>query len=523
MPEFSLHPLDLFIIGSYLVLSIGLGLYLARRHDTAEDYFLAGRRMLWPVIGISLFASNISSTTLIGLAGDAYAGGIAVFNYEWMASIVLVFYAIFILPTIFKARLYTMPEFLERRFSVTARRYFSLLTIFLNIVIDTAGSLYAGGLFLQLIFPELPIGTTIAFMAIIAGIYTIAGGLKAVMYTDVLQTVLLLTGAIVLSWTALDRVGGWEAVLAAVPAEKLSLIRPADDPSVPWPGLVTGVFLLGFYFWCTNQFMAQRFLSARSLRDGRLGGILAGFLKLPVLFLMVLPGSFAILLYPQLERPDLVYPTLVFDLLPVGMVGIVTGGFIAALLSQIDSTLNSASTLISVDFIKRRWPEITPHQLMRVGQGVTFAFMVLSVLWAPQIVRFDSLFRYLQTVLSYAVPPVLALFLFGFFSARIGTRAANLTLYAGTSAGVLLFVCIEVLGLFSLHFLYLGPLLFAFSSLVLWGATPFTPAPDREAIAELLFQPGAVVDAPGVPLWRDYRLWSGILLLTTAWIVFAFR
>ena len=339
MEGVALGAVDLGLIAAYFVGSIALGIWFGRRHETAEDFFLAGRGMLWPVIGISLFASNISSSTLVGLAGDAYATGISVYNYEWMAAVVLVVFAIFFLPFLLRARVYTMPEFLARRFSGSARTYFALLTLFLNIVVDTAGGLYAGALMLGMIFPGIDLWVVVAVLAVAAGIYTAFGGLAAVMYTDVIQAALLILGSVLISLFAYQAIGGWDAVVAAVPAEKLSLIRPPGDPGVPWPGLLSGVFLLGFYFWCTNQFMVQRVLSARSLDHGRWGVLFAGLLKLPVLFIMVLPGSFALLLYPGLERPDLVYPTLLFDLLPVGVLGLVIAGFIAALMSQIDAQL----------------------------------------------------------------------------------------------------------------------------------------------------------------------------------------
>jgi len=316
MPQFSLAPVDLIVIAVYFVFVIWLGISLGKKHDSAEDYFLAGRSMIWPFIGISLFASNISSTTLIGLAGDAYSTGICVFNYEWFAVVILIIFAIFFLPFILQARIFTMPEFLEKRFDGRARTYFSVLTLFLNIVVDTAGSLYAGGLMLKLIFPEIPMWQTITILAVVAGVYTIAGGLAAVIYTDAAQTILLLIGAVTVTFMALDKIGGWGNVTDVIPGDMLSLIRPLDDPSVPWLGLITGVPLLGFYFWCTNQFMVQRVLSAKNLEHGRWGSLLAGLLKLPVLFIMVLPGTMAILLYPDLPKPDLVYPTLMFDLLP---------------------------------------------------------------------------------------------------------------------------------------------------------------------------------------------------------------
>lgn len=275
--EYSLHPIDLTIIGLYLAFVVWLGLHLGKKHNTAEDYFLAGRSMIWPFIGVSLFASNISSTTLIGLAGDAYSTGVSVFNYEWFAAIILVFFVIFFLPFVLRSKVYTMPEFLERRYDGRVRTYFSILNLFLNVVVDTAGSLYAGGLLLKLIFPEIPMWQTIAVLAVLAGIYTIAGGLAAVIYTDAVQTVLLLLGSIIISITAFIKVGGWDAITTQVSPDMLSLIRPLDDPGVPWLGLFTGLPLLGFYFWCNNQFIVQRVLSAKNLWHGRVGSLLRAF------------------------------------------------------------------------------------------------------------------------------------------------------------------------------------------------------------------------------------------------------
>ncbi|MFQ6116575.1 MAG: sodium transporter, partial [bacterium] len=221
-PDFSLHFIDLTIIGLYIVFIVWLGLRLGKRHGSAEDYFLASRSMIWPFIGLSLFASNISSTTLVGLAGDAYSTGISVFNYEWFAVIILVFFVLFFLPFVLRAKVYTMPEFLERRFDGRACTYFSVLTLFLNILVDTAGSLYAGGLMLKLIFPQIPLWQTISVLAVVAGVYTIAGGLAAVIYTDAVQTALLLLGSVVISVAAFLKVGGWNAVTTQVSPNMLS-------------------------------------------------------------------------------------------------------------------------------------------------------------------------------------------------------------------------------------------------------------------------------------------------------------
>nr|HQV31724.1 sodium:solute symporter [Calditrichia bacterium] len=510
MPDFVLHPIDLGIIFAYVVFVVWLGFRLGAKHHTADDYFLAGRSMVWPFIGLSLFASNISSTTLIGLAGDAYHTGISVFNYEWFAVIILIFFVIFFLPFVLEAKIFTMPEFLERRYDARARNYFSVLTLFLNIVVDTAASLYAGGLMLRLIFPDIPMWETIAILAVVAGAYTIAGGLAAVIYTDAIQAVLLIIGSLVVSVVAFDKIGGWENLVASVDPERLSLIRPLDDPGVPWLGLFTGLPLLGFYFWCTNQFMIQRVLSAKNLWHGRLGSLFAGLLKLPVLFIMVLPGSMAILLYPELAKPDLVYPTLMFDLLPVGMLGLVMAGFIAALMSQIDSTLNSASTLVTMDFITKFKPNLTSHQLMVAGRWVTFIFMILAALWAPLIENFGSLFKYLQKVLSYTVPPVVAMFLVGIFWKRANSHGAFLSLVVGVILGAVFFVLNEVTGTISVHFLYIAPILFVICVLLLVAGSLMSDPPDEAKVAPLTwtkaYYDAEAAELSSLPWYQNYRI-----------------
>lgn len=523
--EYVLAPLDLAMIGLYGIVVVWIGLRLAGKHRSAEDYFLAGRGMFWPLIGVSLFASNISSTTLIGLAGDAYHTGISVFNYEWMASAVLVFFAIFILPFVLRAQVFTLPEFLERRYDGRIRSYFSALTLFLNIIVDTAGSLFAGGLLLKLVFPELDMGLTIAILAIVAGLYTIAGGLAAVIYTDAIQTVLLLIGAVVITVVAYSKVGGWSGMTADLDPARLSLIRPIGDPGVPWLGLITGVPLLGFYFWCANQFMVQRVLSAKNVNHGRWGVLLAAALKLPVLFIMVLPGTMAIHLYPDLPRPDMVYPTLMFDLLPTGLLGLVMAGFIAALMSQIDSTLNAASTLVTMDFIKKWKPGLRSADLMKVGRWVTGIFMILAALWAPQIENFASLFKYLQMVLSYTVPPIIAVYLIGAFWKGANADGAWSAVVCGITAGALLFVFNGLLGLTNLHFLYVGPVLFAISlfALILFSRSDQPPhAEQLELVWTPAFYAKETEELKALPLWQNYRLWSLVLLAVTGALVLCF-
>ena len=526
MPDFKLHPIDITIIGIYIVFVVWFGFRIGKKHKSAEDYFLAGRSMIWPFIGISLFASNISSTTLIGLAGDAYSTGISVYNYEWFATVILVFFVIFILPFVLKSQVYTIPEYLERRYDGRARTYFSILNLFLNIIVDTAASLYVGGLMLKLIFPDIPMWQTISALAVVAGIYTIAGGLAAVIYTDAIQTVMLLLGSVIISIAAFSKVGGWEAITAQVSPDMLSLIRPLDDPGVPWLGLFTGLPLLGVYFWCNNQFMVQRVLSAKNLWHGRLGSLFAGLLKLPVLFIMVLPGTAAILLYPGLERADLVYPTLMFDLLPTGLLGLVMAGFIAALMSQIDSTLNSASTLVTVDFVAKAKPNLSQRQLMIVGRWVTLSFMVLAALWAPQIEKVGSIWKYLQSVLSYTVPPVVAMFLIGTFWKRANAHGAFLSIVVGVLLAVVFFYINEIAGIINIHFLYIAPILFVVCTLLIIIGSLITPPPDQKKVNELTwsiaFYKSETDELRSLPWYKNYRILSVFLTIITIIIVLAF-
>ncbi len=529
MPTFELGALDLSIIGLYLVFIVWRGLSYAKAHTNAEEYFLAGRSLTWPLVGLSLYASNMSSSSLVGLAGSAYGTGISVYNYEWMAAVVLVFFAVFFLPYYLRSQVYTMPEFLEKRFDARSRYYFSGLTILATIIVDTAGSLYAGALVIKLIFPQIPIWQSILALALVSGLYTIAGGLTAVVYTDAIQGVLLTAGSILITVIAFVKVGSWDAVKAVTPPKMLHLMMPLDDPFLPWLGVLLGVPILGFYFWCTNQFMVQRVLAARDANHGRWGALFAGLLKLPLIFIMVLPGTMARVLYPNLSNPDLVYPTLLFDLLPVGVLGLVLAGLVAAIMSSIDSTLNSASTLITMDFFKKLRPQTSNEGLMRAGRIFTFVFMILAAAWAPQIQNFPSLFQYLQSVLAYLSPPIVALFLVGLFWKRANGHGAFAALMVGFVIGVM-GVTMLVLGvdtwLTRIHFLYMAVLMLITCSATIVVVSLLTEPPKEEQVKAYIWT-RAVYDAEtqqliGLPWYKNYRVLSLLLLVLTALVVGTF-
>jgi solute:Na+ symporter, SSS family len=341
------------------------------------------------------------------------------------------------------------------------------------------------------------------------------------------QAVLLITGAVIITVAAFTRAGGWHAVAHGVDPAMLSLIRPAGDPGVPWPGLVLGIPVLGLYYWCTNQYMVQQTLSARSLDDGRGGALFAGLLKLSVLFLMILPGTCAIVLFPHLQRSDLVYPTLMLRLLPEGLLGLVAAGFVAATMASVASTLNSASAIITMDLVKRVAPGLSESQIVRIGRTSMAVLLLVAVLWAPQLQRFGTLWQYLQAMLAYAVPPIVALVLAGIFWRGANAAGAAATLVLGTACGIGLFVANVPLHLLHLHFLYVAPLLLLMDTAILIVVSSWTPAPVSAVASALVWTPAhyraETERLRSVALWRNYRMQALGLLILTAIVVIIFR
>ena len=516
MPQFRLETADALVMAAYLVGILGFGLWVSRRQGTAEDYFLAGRSLTWPLIGASLFASNISSSSFIGLSGDAYRTGISVYNYEWFAAVALVLFAVVFLPLYLRARVYTLPEYLGLRFDTRVRLYVSAAGIVTNVMLEAAGALYGSALVVKLLFPEVPLWAAVAALGLFTGLYTITGGLKAVVYTDAVQALVVMAGALAVAVGVMSRVG-WGEVVAATPEASRHLLQPIGSEGVPWPALLTGLPLLGIYYWCSSQYVVQRALGAKTLAEGQRGAMLAGMLKLPLLFVVVLPGLYARVLYPELGRPDLVFPTMVFDVLPVGVRGAVLVALLAALMSSLDSTLNSAATLVTMDFVRRFRPSVSSEALVRIGRGVTVAVLLLGVLWAPQVDRFPSLWQYLQTTLAYLTPPIAACFLFGALWRRANTSGALAALGTGLALAVGLLVAGP-----GIHFLYVAAIVFAGSAAALVGVSLLT-APPGEATTALVWTPAMAAADPGDPWYLDYRYQAAVLLALTAAIVFAFR
>lgn len=523
--------LDIFLIVAYVAGIIIYGIRSGKK-SSSEEYFLGGKSMTWPVIGLSMFAANISSNSLVAITGGAYNNGISVFNYEWMASVVLVIFSIFILPFYIKTGIYTMPEYFEKRFDYRSRIYFSIITLVGNIFIDTAGTLYAGYKTISFVAGDMNPYLVISALALFAASYTVLGGLSSVMKTEVVNTLILLFSACVLAVLVFVNAGSWEEIVAKANAkgpEMMHLVLPNSNKSMPWLGLVLGVPLLGFYFWCNNQFIVQRALSAKNIDEGRKGALFAGLLKIPVLFLLVIPGIMAITLLPNLKDSSETYPRLMFNYLPTGLLGLTVAGFLAAMASAVSATLNSASTLVSMDLIKKAFPEMESQKLVKSGQISTLVFMVIAVLWAPQIAKAESFMDYMQGVLALISPPVVAVFLAGLFSKKVTSNGA----FAGLITGFILgagFVILPELGFDSLNeipFLLKAPLIFTICLFIIGLISFFGKAKSEKELESLVWQPSMykqeTLEMKGLAWYNNYRILSVILLIITFAVVYWFR
>lgn len=527
MPQINLSTTDLVVMLVYLIGIVIWGLWNTSR-KSAEGYFLGGRDMPWPVVGLSMFATVVSSSALVGWAGDAYSTGISVFNYGLFAAIIpIIFFLVFFLPFYLRNKIYTLPEFLEGRFDVRSRTYLSVLTVIGYVFADLAVTLYAGSLMLHMVFPQFSIPTIIWGLAILGASYTLIGGLSAVMRVELIQAFVLMIGSAVLTLTAFAKAGGWEAVMSAAPAGHLNLIRPLNDPSVPWPTLIISLPLLGFYYWGLSQAMVQRTLSARNTANGRWGNLFAGALNFVIFFLMVLPGVAGRVLFPNLEKGDQIYPKLVFELLPTGLKGLVLIGFIAAMTSVLTSLLNSAQTLVTMDIITKLRPNITSRQQVIVGSVAGIIIVSIAALWAPQVAKFDSMVKYFQHFLSYLTPPVIAVFLCGLFWKRTTATAAFVSLIAGFFISIGLLLGIQHTPLASWNFLYVAPLLFVCSLALIIPLSLVTASPSADVVERFVWKPQFYreesAELAGVPWFKNFRVLSVLLLILMGVFVFIWR
>lgn len=517
--------LDWIIVAAYFLVVMGIGVSFRKKSGNATDYFLAGRDIGWIAIGASLFSTNISSEHFLGLAGTGSKSGLAVGNFEWLACVIVLLLGWVFTPFYLRSGVFTMPEFLERRFNAAARAYLSVVSIIAYVLTKISISLYAGGILLNAVVGWDMYASAIAIV-IATGIYTVIGGLAAVIYTDLLQAVILIGGSLALTFIGIDKAGGWNELVAGTPASFWDMWKPMSDPDFPWTGIVFGAPILGIWYWCTDQYIVQRVLSAKNLDHARSGTIFAGFLKILPVFMLVLPGIIAFKLSGGTVTGDRSYAWLVTTILPTGLKGLIVAGLLAALMSSLSGMFNSTSTLVTVDIFKKFKPDASEKTLVNFGRVATCAIVGLSLAWIPFIglLSDERMYVYLQSVQAYVSPPIAACFLFGLFWPRANGQGAMASLLTGLVLGTSRFV-LEIYAkanplpegflsyVVSVNFLHYAVFLFVACSAVLFAVSLATPAPEREKLVNLTFAHTRTDIATGAK-WNGINAALSILLLT---------
>lgn len=518
--------LDLIILTVYLVGIVALGCFagLWRKKHTSgdgESYFLAGGTLKWPVIGLALFSTNISTVHLVSLAEEGYKNGLAYGNFEWMAPFTLIILALFFAPFYIRSRVATLPDFLERRYSKASRNWLSGLSIISAIFIHIGFSLYAGAIVLHGLF-GIPLMASIIGIALLTGIYTMIGGLMAVVLTESVQTIVLLIGAIVLTGIALTQVGGWSGLTETVDPHLFSVLRPKGDPSgLPWYSIVLGYPIIGIWYWCTDQTIVQRVLGAKDEQHARLGPLFAGFLKILPVFIFVLPGLIAHALViqgklPAIENSEDVYSVMIAHLLPVGLKGLIAAALMAALMGTVSGALNSAATLFSYDLYKQWKPEASEAKLVRVGRLVTIAGMLLAIIWSPFLGHYPTIFQGINAAICYIAPPITAVFVFGVFWKKASSFGSITTLCIGSALGFAVFLLDffkEQTG-WNIPFMMSGFYLFCICAVIIVIASRMKPEELTEESRALIWNhPMDALRQPGLKGIGNYKFLSLVLFI----------
>jgi SSS family solute:Na+ symporter len=474
--------LDWAIILFYFAIIAAISVWAVKKKSktSAEDYFLAGRHLSWFIIGASIFASNIGSEHLVGLAGSGATDGVALAHYELHAWCLLVLGWIMV-PFYMRSRVFTMPEFLEKRFTPKARTVLSIISLIAYILTKIAVGIYAGGVVFRALLPEIHflgmdtfwIGSIL--LIVLTGIYTIFGGLRAVVYTETLQTFVKIIGAIMVTYFGLKALGGWDKLKEICGSEMFNLWKPIVpagtvntwapvhetgrvawyfNDKYPWPGMLLCAPIIGLWYWCTDQYIVQRVLGAPNEKEARRGSMFAGFLKLLPVFLFIIPGMICFALAksginPSIQhelfdaqghlirdRAQAAFPLLVMHVLPIGVRGIVVAGLLAALMSALAGVFNASSSLFTMDFYSKLRPRATQAQLVRVGRVATVVMVIIGLLWIPVIQGGRGLYDYLQGIQAYLAPPIFVVFFFGIFMKRLNGTGCLATLLTGFAMGL---------------------------------------------------------------------------------------
>lgn len=538
MKNVTIDTVDLIIILIYLVGILAIGLYSVRKSKmTSNNYFLAGRNIKWVMVGAALFASNISTIHVVGLAASGYNEGFVWGNFEWMATLTLILLALIFAPFYFKTKISTLPEFLEKRYGTASRTFVAFMGIVAALFIHLGMSLYAGAVVFESFF-GISVHTSILIISVITASYTIIGGLKAVMVTESIQTIILIAGALLLTIfgiMALPEHGitSLAQFKAALKEGQLSMLHSASsirnltpkgpDTGLTWYAVLLGYPVLGIWYWCTDQTHVQRVLSARSMEDAQKGSLFAGVLKILPVFILIFPGVIGYVLFKDIigDNANETFPVLITHLLPVGIKGIVAAALLSALMSVVAAALNSSATLVSVDIVKRFRPSTTDKQQVFYGRITALGIMVLALLWSSQGENFSSIFEAINKIAAAIAPPITTVFLLGVFSKRGTKQASIVTLIVGFLCGVVSF-CLDYTPIsgkmyitegLGIPFMMQAWWLFCICCVIYYAVSYFTPKPDPAAIAECTWEsPFSVITKGKFKGWSDIRLLAGLLL-----------
>jgi SSS family solute:Na+ symporter len=454
--------LDLTVSILYIIGIVSIGLWSGIKHrrknkgNAASEYFLAGKTLRWPMIGLALFATNISCVHLVSLAQSGFDTGLLNGNFEWMAAFTLILLALFFAPFYIKSGVATLPDFLEKRYDRASRDWLTIISIVSAIIIHIAFSLLAGGIVLHTLF-GVDMYTSVIIISLLTALYTIVGGLTAVVVTESIQTVVLLTGAVVISMAAYQKMGGWQPMVNVLQEHhemnKLSMMRPhGDESGMPWYAVFLGYPVLGIWYWCADQTIVQRVLGAKDENHARVGPLFCGFIKILPVFIFVLPGLFAYTLSQTglLDVSSLrtatginskgIYALMITQLLPTGLVGVLVAALLSGLMSQVSGALNSISTMAGYDIYRRYYPNTTDRQLVIAGKIAAAIALVLSLALMPLLNSYESLFNGLNDIIAHIAPPITCVFLLGVFWKKASAISAKYTLWIGSALGVIVFV-----------------------------------------------------------------------------------
>jgi len=556
---------DSIIIAVYLLAVVGLGVaagFLRRKGERGGEgghYFLAGNTLAWPVIGLAMFAANISTVHLVSLAEAAYKYGLVFGNFEWMAGFTLILLSLFFAPLYLRSRVATLPDFLERRFNRGCRDVLSVVSLFSAIVIHMGVALYTAAWVLRGILGLAPGATIlgmdalmlfIVVLGVLTGIYTMLGGLLAVVWTESVQTLLLLTGAVVITVVGYLKVGGWTELvhtlashphpLASVPDSHvtwgtgnfLNMARDAKDPSgLSWYSILLGYPVLGIWYWCCDQTIVQRVLAAKDEKNARLGPLFCAFLKIFPVFLFVLPGVICVALVqkgafdgvaPQTSADT--YTFLITHLLPVGLKGLVVAALLAAAMQTCSAALNSTATLVAYDLFKRYKPGLGDHQLVTIGKWTTVLATILAIVASPLFGHYTTIFEGINKLISYVAPPITTVFLLGVFWKRASGQSAFITLIAGILLGLAAFY-LDWNKIYRGDFMLIAFLLFVACVIIMVATTFMFPEPFK-AEAKLLVWENWREPLRGEAGGRgfgNYRVLTVLILAVFVTLYFIFR